>query len=101
MGGGVEEAGRVAVGGYYGDLVAVVDGQVGVYEDEEVGREGWEWESVGEDPPGVRVGVEDDCEERRRHAAVRLCVACGGVDGVHFESCYRSMDMCTCVLYRG
>jgi len=50
----------VAVGCYYGDLICVVECQVGVYEDEEV-RYGFREGKRGfEEGPGVGIRVEDN-----------------------------------------
>lgn len=59
----VEEFGAAGVGGDYADFVGVVEGEVGVDEDEEVGDGGGEGEGWGEKSPCVRVGVEDDGQE--------------------------------------
>ena len=63
---GIEEFGALGVGGYDGDFVAVVEGEVGVYEDEEVGDGGGEGEGRREEGPGVGVGVEDYGQEGGR-----------------------------------
>jgi len=55
----------VAVTSYYGYLICVIDGEVGIYEDEEVGYGFGEREGGGEECPGVRIGVEDNDEARR------------------------------------
>lgn len=52
--------------GYDGDAVFVLECEVGVYEDEESRDRFGEREGRGEQRPGVRVGVEDDCEEGGR-----------------------------------
>ena len=64
-GGGVEKLGALGVAGYHGDLVGVVEGEVGVDEDEEVCYRFGEREGVGEESPGVRVRVEDYGQQRR------------------------------------
>lgn len=49
--------------GYDCYFVAVVEGEVGVDEDQEVGDGGGEWEGGGEEGPGVGVRVEDDGQQ--------------------------------------
>lgn len=75
MGGRIEKAGGMRVRGDDGDLVGVVDGQVGVDEDKEVCDEGGQGQSVGQEAPGVRVCVEDDGQQGGRLRRLRLCVA--------------------------
>ena len=60
---GIEPCRFVGVGGYYGDFVGVVAGEVGVEEDEDVGDGGGEGKGGVEEGPGVWVGVDDDGEE--------------------------------------
>ena len=60
----VEVVGPLDVAGYDGDCVGVVDGQVGVDEDEEIGHRLGEGERRLEEGPAMGVGVEDDHEER-------------------------------------
>lgn len=48
--------------GYYGHLIGIIDGEVGVYEDEEIGYSFGERECGGEECPGVWIGVEDNDE---------------------------------------
>lgn len=52
------------MGGYYGDLIRVVKGEVGVDEDEEAGDCGREGQCRSEVGPGVRVCVDDYGKER-------------------------------------
>lgn len=70
-GGRVEEFGALGVTGYDGDLVCVVEGEVGVDEDEEVCYRFGEGEGVGEESPGVGVRVEDYGQQGRG----RFCIA--------------------------
>lgn len=49
--------------GYDCYFVAVVEGEVGVDEDQEVGDGGGEWEGGGEEGPGVGVRVEDNGQQ--------------------------------------
>ena len=60
----VEEIGAPDVAGYDGNFVGVVEREVGVDEDEEVGNGLGEGERGLEQCPGVGVGVEDDGQER-------------------------------------
>lgn len=62
-GGRVEEFGALDVGGYDCYFVGVVEGKVGVYEDEDVGDGLGQSEGGGEEGPGVGVCVEDDGKE--------------------------------------
>jgi len=57
----VEEFGSLGMRGYDGYFVGVVEGEVSVYENEEVGDGGGEGEDWGEEGPGVGVCVEDYC----------------------------------------
>ena len=57
---------------YHGDLVGIVDGEMCIYEDEEIGNCPREGEGRGEKCPGMRVGVENDGEERGRWTWVLL-----------------------------
>lgn len=50
--------------GHDSHFVCIIAGQMGIDEYEEVGDSGGEGESRLENGPGVRVGVEDDGEER-------------------------------------
>ena len=59
----VEKLGALSVGGYYGYLVGVVEGEVGVYEDENVGYGGGEGKGGGEEGPCMRVCVDDYCQK--------------------------------------
>ena len=56
-----------------GDFIRIVEGEVGVDEDEKVGNCGGQGQSGGEEGPCVRVRVEDDGEVggRRFYTAVR------------------------------
>ena len=65
------------VGGYEADLVAVVAGEVGVDEDEEVGEEGGEGKGGGEEGPGVGVRVEYYGEEGDGGFCVYVCLLAG------------------------
>ena len=65
-GDGVEKLGALGVRGYDCDFVAVVEGEVGVDEDEQVGDGGGEGERGREEGPGVRVRVEDYGQQRGR-----------------------------------
>lgn len=56
---GVEKFGPLGVRGYNCYFVRVVEGEVGVYEDEEVGDGGGEGQGWGEEGPGVGIRVED------------------------------------------
>lgn len=56
---GVEELGAFGVRGYYSYSVGVVEGKVGVYEDEEIRDGGGEGQGGGEESPGMGIGVED------------------------------------------
>lgn len=53
------------MGGYDCYFVGVVEGEVGVYEDEDVGDGLGEGEGGGEEGPGMGVCIEDDGEEGR------------------------------------
>lgn len=51
---------------YHGYFVRVSGGKMRVDEDEDVGKGGREWKGGGQMRPGMRVGVEDNSEKRRR-----------------------------------
>ena len=51
---------------YDSDLVGVIESQMGVYEDKEIGDCFGEGEGVCKEGPGVGVRVEDDGQEGRR-----------------------------------
>ena len=59
----VEEFGAPCVTGYYGDFVGVVEGEVGVDEDLEVGDSSGEGKYWVEESPGMGVCVEDYGEQ--------------------------------------
>lgn len=52
---------------------------MGVYEDEEVGKEGGEGEGWGEEGPGGGVRVEDYGEEGYWGFCIDVCVSCCGL----------------------
>lgn len=60
----MEPNGAVDMGGDKGDLVCVGEGEVSVYEDEDIGDGAGEGEDIGNGGPGARVGVKDNGEKR-------------------------------------
>ena len=60
----VEKDGAICVRGDDGDLVGMIECQVGIDEDEQGSEEGVEREDWGEDGPGLRIGIDHNYEER-------------------------------------
>lgn len=85
------------MGGYEADLVAVVAGEVGIYEDEEVGEEGGEGEGGREEGPGGGVCVEDYGEEGDGGFCMYVCLLAGVVlgKGGRKGSIYRRRVCCS------
>ena len=67
----VEKHCPLGVAGDHGDLVGVVDGQVGVDEKKEAGERRGERQGGSQQSPGMRIGIEDDGEKRRRGLWIR------------------------------
>lgn len=59
----VEKVGALGVTGYDGDLVGMIEGKMGVDEDEEVGDGSGKREGIREEGPGVGVRIQNDCQE--------------------------------------
>lgn len=58
--------------GHYSDLVCIVEGEMGVYENEEIGYGFREREGLGEKCPGMRICVENKDQKRWRSSCSRV-----------------------------
>lgn len=82
-GGGIKPFCSLGVAGEHGDFVGVVDGEVGVDEDQKICNGLGERERVCDHGPGAWIGVEDDGEKGSWLGLVGLFRPVGGVYGVH------------------
>lgn len=61
----IEKLRALGMTGDYGDFIGVVECQMGVDEDKEVGDGLGQRERVGKEGPGVGVRIENNCQEGR------------------------------------
>jgi hypothetical protein len=65
--GRIEPDCTIAVACDNSNLIGIVDGQVGIYEDEDICDSFRERQSWRKESPGMRIGVDDDDKKRGRN----------------------------------